>query len=68
MKTICPLAMEAVATLPEARVSEDGPSDLKAVDIVNHTHILAYGRTTTTVIATQISEFHSKLGVAGYRW
>jgi hypothetical protein len=52
----------------EASVSDDGPSDLKAVDIVNHPHILAYDRTTTAVIATHISEVHSKLGVAGYRW
>jgi len=56
------------ARFAEARVSGESPSDLKAVDIVNHAHILAYGRTTTTVIATQISEIHSKLGVAGYRW
>ncbi len=49
------------AGLAEARVSGESPSDLKAVDIVNHPCILPYGRMTTTVIATQISEFHSKV-------
>jgi hypothetical protein len=49
------------AGLAEARVSGESPSDLKAVEFVNHARILPYGRMTTTVIATQISEFHSKV-------
>jgi hypothetical protein len=37
--------------LNKPRASDDGPSDLKAVDIVNHTSsIVAYSRRTTTVI------------------
>jgi hypothetical protein len=58
-------------SLDEARVSGESPSDLKAVDIVNHPHIphiIAFSRMTTTLIATNVSEVHSKLGIAGYRW
>ena len=36
MKTICPLAIEAVAGSDKPRASDDGPSDLKAVNIVTH--------------------------------
>jgi hypothetical protein len=45
----------------EARVSGESPSDLKAVEIVNHAHIVPFSRTTTTAIATHNSEFYSKM-------